>query len=83
MERLDEKYGRPNKVAGLILNVIRKQPVTKEGDDKNLINFVNIIENGFWGLERRGMRAETSNSVLLSLVEEKLLKNIKHGNRNE
>ena len=76
--RLDEKYGRPEKVADLILYEIRKQNPIKEDDNKNFVRFVDTIENGYWDLERLSMGNEISNSVVISLIEEKLPKPIKH-----
>ena len=66
--RLDEKYGRPGKVADLIMVDVRKHKYLKDGDDKGLLKFVELIECGYRDLERIGMEGEISNLATVSLI---------------
>lgn len=71
-ERLDETYGRPSLLIDVIMNDLKRMMKINEGDDKALIQLVDIVESGYANLKRLGIESEMSNTITLSLIEEKL-----------
>lgn len=51
-QRLDEIYGDPAKVMDVIMNTIQNTRVLREGKNKKIIDFINIIEDGYGDLQR-------------------------------
>ena len=51
-KRLDGKYGKPSKFTDSVMNDIKKLRTVKEGDDKQFVELVDVIESGFCDLER-------------------------------
>ena len=76
-KRLDENYGQPSKLADIIMREIKKLRVVKEGDDKKFVQLVDMVEAGYRDLERAGIKREISNNATISLIEERLPKDIK------
>ena len=76
-KRLDEKYGKPSKLADVVMYNIKKLRATREGDDKRFIDLVDIVEKGYRDLLRVGTEREISNTSTVSIIEEKLLKDIR------
>ena len=48
-----------------------------EGDDKSVISLVDVVERGYANLSRLSIEKEMSNTITLSLIEEKLPSNVK------
>ena len=78
LERLNDKFGRPSKLADVIMNDIKQTRAVSDGDERTFVKFVNLIESSYKDLSRIGMEREISNSTIVSLVEEKLPKTIKN-----
>ena len=57
-KRLDEKYGDPAKVVDIIMNDIQNTRNIKDSENRRLIEFVNIIEDGYRDLKRLGLEKE-------------------------
>ena len=50
---------------------IKKLKVVKEGDDRKLVELVDVVENGFRDLERLKLDKEISISTAVSIIEDK------------
>ena len=70
--RLDEIYGDISKVIDIIINEIKRLRPIPENDHRKFIELVNIVEKGYRDLERLGIPGEMSNAQTVSLIEEKL-----------
>ena len=75
-KRLDEKYGKPSKLADVVMYDIKKLCAIREGDDKRFIDLVDV-EKGHRDLLRVGIEQEISNTSTVSIIEEKLPKDIR------
>ncbi|XP_068696785.1 uncharacterized protein [Montipora foliosa] len=71
-KRLDDKYGDPAKVADVIIDSIRRTKIIREGEDKRLVEFVNMLEDGYRDLRRLGLEAEITTTSSVSIIERKL-----------
>ena len=76
-KRLDDKYGDPAKVADVIIDSIRRTKIIREGEDKRLVEFVNMLEDGYRDLRRLGLKAEITTTSSVSIIERKLLMDIR------
>ena len=45
-QHLDEKYGDPAKVAGVIIDGIKRFRMLREGEDKRFTDFATLTEDG-------------------------------------
>ena len=75
--RLDDRYGKSRKLADAIMSDIKRLTAVTEGDDKRMVELVNVIENGYRELQIAGMGSEMSNTVFMSWIEEKLAPTIR------
>ena len=71
-KRLDDKYGDPAKVADVIIDSIRRTKIIREGEDKRLVEFVNMLEDGYRDLKRLELEAEISTTSSVSTIERRL-----------
>ena len=71
-KRLDEKYGKPSKLADVVMYDINKLRAVREGDDKRFIDLVDIVEKGYRNLLRVEIEQQISNTSTVSIIEEKL-----------
>ena len=76
-KRLDEKYGKPSKLADVVMYDIKKLRAIRERDDKVFIYLVDVVEKGCRDLLRVGIEREISNTSTVSIIEEKLPKDIR------
>ena len=60
----------------IVMNEVRKIHIN-EGDSKNFIQFVNVIERGYADLCTLNIEKEMSNSITVSMIEEKLPNDIR------
>ena len=58
----------------VVMSDVKKLEVVKEGNDKAFIQLIDVVESAYRDLS---MEAEISNSSCVSLIEEKLSKDIK------
>ncbi|XP_066029071.1 uncharacterized protein [Pocillopora verrucosa] len=76
-KRLDEVFGDPAKVVDVIMNSIQVTRVITEGQRKKLLDFINIIENGYRDLQRLGLEKEITTTSSVSMIEKKLPADLK------
>ena len=76
-KRLDDKYGDPAKAADVIIDSIRRTKIIREGEDKRLVEFVNMLEDGYRDLRRLGLEAEITTISSVSIIERKLAMDIR------
>ena len=76
-KKLDEKYGKPSKIADVVMYDIKKLRAIREGDGKRFIDLVDIVEKGYRDLLRVGIEQEISNTSTVSIIEEKLPRDIR------
>ena len=76
-KRLDEKYAKPSKLADVVMYDNKKLRAIREEDDKSFIDLVDIVEKGYHDLLRVGIELEISNTSTISIIEEKLPKDIR------
>ena len=75
--RLDEKYGDPAKVTGVIITEIQNFKFIKDGDNHKFLEFISMIENAYRDLCRLGTEHETTTTSSVGIIEKKLPENIK------
>lgn len=68
-KRLDDKYGDPAKVADVIIDAIQRTRAIKEGEDKQLVEFIDALEDGCRDLKRLGLEAEITTTSSVSIIE--------------
>ena len=76
-KRLDEKYGDPAKVVDVIMNGIQNTRNIKDGENRRLIEFINIIEDGYRDLKRLGLEKEITTTSSVSIIVKKLPTDLK------
>ena len=54
-KQLDEQYGDPAKLAYVIINSVQRVKPIREGDGKQFVEFVEIVECGYRDLVRIGL----------------------------
>ena len=74
--RLDDKYGKPSKLVDVIMYDIKKLKMVREGEEKSFIDLVDVIERGYQDLCRLKLEKEMSNNTIVSLIEQKLPRDI-------
>ena len=76
-KRLDEKYDGPSKLADMVISDVRKIKYIREGDIKGFINLVETTERGYRDLALLGLEKEISNTGSVSMIEERLPRDIR------
>ena len=69
-EKLDEEFGDPSMVSDIIINDIKR--FRMKDDKRKLIEFIEVIEQGYHDLRRLEMEKEISNTAVVSMIEAKL-----------
>ena len=67
-KRLDEKYGKPSKLADVVMYDIKKLRPIRQGDNKRFIDLVDVVEKGYRDLLRVGIEREISNTSTVSII---------------
>ena len=75
-QRLDEKYGRPSKLVVVVMLDIKRIEPIKVGDDSSFIDLFDKVGRGYRDLSRIKMDAEIGNTTTISLIEERLPKDV-------
>ena len=76
-KRLDEKYGDPAKVADVVMCAIQNIKPIREGENKKLVEFINVIDDGYRDLRRLGLEKEITTTSSVSIIERKLPNDMK------
>ena len=71
-KRLDSKFGQPSMLIDIVMDEIKTIKYINDNDMKGFIKFVEIIETGYDDLCRLKIEKEMSNSVTVSMLEERL-----------
>ena len=71
-KRLDEKFGRPSLLVDVVVNDIRSIRTIIDGNYKGFIHLVDVVEKGYADLCRLNIGKEMSNSLTVSMIEERL-----------
>ena len=66
-KRLDNKYGRSDKIVDQVLNEIKSLP--KSDIAGNILNMIKIVERAYRDLDSLGMGSEMKNSSVISDIE--------------
>ena len=77
MGRLDRKYGDPTKITDVVINAIQNFRPIREGENRKLLEFITVVEDGYRGLKRLGLEAEITTTSSVSVIERKLPNDIK------
>ena len=75
--RLDDKYGKASKLIDAIMNDIKRLRTVREGDDKHFVELVEVVECGYRDLARMKLEKEMSNCTAVSMIEEKLPRDVR------
>ena len=75
-ERLDNKYGDEGKLLDSIMAEVKRMKRCNDDNPKGIVEMITIIERSYRDLSRLAMEQEMSNSTIVSLIEEKLLRSI-------
>ena len=70
------EFRKASKLTDVIMKDIKKMRPVKDSDDKYFLELINTIERGFRDLSGMKLEHEMSNSIAVSLIEEKLPKTI-------
>ena len=75
-ERLEEKYEKPSKLIDVVLNDTRRLKFVHEGEEQKFLHLIDTVECGYRDLFCMKLDKEMSNNALVSLIEEKLPRDI-------
>ena len=75
--RLDEVYGDPSKVVDAVMQELKRMEPVQEDDHRALLFLIDNIEWAYADLHRLNMEKEICNSHAVSLIEEKLPRDVK------
>ena len=75
--RLDRKYGDPTKITDVVINAIQNFKPIREGENRKLLEFITVVEDGYRDLKRLGLEAEITTTSSVSVIERKLPNDIK------
>ena len=67
--RLDDKFGSTPKLVDYIMQTYKNLKPVTEGNNVKFIEMVNIIEKGWFDLQRLGKESEIANEVVISNIE--------------
>ena len=76
-------YGKASKLTDVVMFDIKQLKVIKEGDNKRFIELVDAVEREYRDLERLSIQHEISNSTTVSMIEEKLSRDVRQEWSNE
>ena len=71
-ERLDDKYGCPEKLVDSIMGDLKALKKIQEGDMIDLVKMIEIVERSWLDLNRMNMSAEMNTKMMISHVEKLL-----------
>ena len=75
-ELLEEKYEKPSKLIDVVLNDTRRLKFVHEGEEQKFLHLIDTVEHGHRDLFRMKLDKEMLNNALVSLIEEKLPRDI-------
>ena len=75
-KRLDEKYGNKSRFTDAIMTEIKNFIPVRDGYIKGFIQLISIIQSGFRDLERLNLEKEIAYSTAVSIMEDKIPRDI-------
>ena len=75
--RLDKKYGDQGKLVDAIMSEVKFMPACEDGDERAILNMINLIERAHRDLVLLGLESEISNSTIVSVIEQRMPREIK------
>ena len=75
-ELLDEKYGKISKLIDVVVNHIRRLKIAHEGEGQKFLYLIDTVKCRYRDLFRMKLDKEISNNTVVSMIEEKLQKDI-------
>jgi len=75
--QLDSKYGDPTKITDIVINAIQNFRPIREGENRKLLEFITVVEDGYRDLKWLGLEAEIMMTSSVSIIERKLPNDIK------
>lgn len=73
---LDAKYGDIGRIVESVIGEVKYHKRLNSDDSAALIKFVDIIEAGYRDLKKLGLQSELDNANVISIIENKLPKDI-------
>ena len=72
MQRLDFKYGRPEKLVDVVINELKPLKKIDDNDNKRFIQMVDIIERSYLDLNKLNVQHEINTTSMLGQFERKM-----------
>ena len=69
---LDKKYGDQGKLVDAIMSEVKCMPTCEDGDERAILNMINLIERAHRDLVLLGLESEISNSTIVSVIEQRM-----------
>ena len=69
VDRLDKKYGRPEKLTATVLKELNGLKRVTEGDTKGLVRMIDTVEKAWLDLKRAGLAGEMDNTTMIGQIE--------------
>ena len=69
IRRLDNKYGRPEKLSDAIVSQLKKLKKIQEGDTKKFIELVETVETSWLDMKRLNLEKEMNSITIVSQIE--------------
>ena len=69
VDRLDKKYGRPEKLTATVLKELNGLKRVIEGDTKGLVKMIDTVERAWLDLKRAGLAGEMDNTTMIGQIE--------------
>ena len=76
-DRLDKKYGDQGKLIDAIMSEVKEMPFFEDDDEQGILLMINTIEKAHRDLLLLGSESEISNSTIVSMIEQKMPKEMK------
>ena len=74
---LDKKYGDQGRLVDAIMSEVKCMPTCEGGDERAILNMINLIERAHRDLVLLGLKSEISNSTIASVIEQRMPREIK------
>ena len=76
-DRLDKKYDDQGKLIDAIMSEVKEMPFLEDDDEQGILLIINTIEKAHIDLLLLGLESEISNSSIVSMIEQKMPKEMK------
>ena len=76
-KRLQEQFGAPAQVADVTMCAFQNIKPIGEGENKNFVEFINVIDDGYRDLRKLGLEKEITTTSSVSIIQRKLPNDVK------